>query len=42
MLPKRVTFLIDPAGVIRKVYEVQDVAGHAEVVLGDILSGAAH
>lgn len=42
MLAKRMTFLIDPAGVVRRVYEVQDVASHPEVVLGDILSGAAH
>lgn len=39
---KRVTFLIDPAGVVRRVYEVQDVATHPETVLADIVSGAAH
>ncbi len=40
--PKRLTFLIDPHGIVRRVYEVQDVATHPETVLADILSGAAH
>lgn len=40
--PKRLTFLIDPAGVVRRVYTVSDVATHPEAVLNDILSGAAH
>lgn len=40
MIAKRMTYLIDPAGVVRKVYAVEDVATHPEVVLGDILSGA--
>ena len=34
--PKRLSFLIDPGGVIRKVYNVADVAGHAAEVLRDI------
>lgn len=36
--PKRLTFLIDPEGKVRKVYEVTDTAGHAEAVLADITS----
>lgn len=32
----RVTFLIDPAGVIRKVYDKVDVAKHSEEVLADL------
>ena len=34
--PKRLSFLIDPHGVIRKVYAVTDVAGHAAAVLRDL------
>ena len=34
--PKRVSFLIDPEGVVRRTYEVTDPAGHAEVVLADL------
>ena len=34
--PKRVTFLIDPAGTIAKVYEVADAGAHPEVVLEDL------
>ena len=34
--PKRLTFLIDPKGVVRKVYEVTDVAAHPQHVLDDI------
>ena len=33
---KRVSFLIDPSGVIAKVYEVSDTAGHAATVLADL------
>lgn len=40
--PKRLTFLIDPAGVVRRLYDVKDVTTHPETVLADILSGAAH
>jgi peroxiredoxin len=36
--PKRVTFLIDPTGAVRKRYEVTDVATHAGDVLQEILS----
>jgi peroxiredoxin Q/BCP len=40
--PKRVTFLIDPDGVVRRVYQVTDTATHPEQVLADILSAAGH
>jgi len=33
---RRVTFLIDPGGIVRKVYEVTDVASHPEQVLADL------
>ena len=33
---KRRTFLIDPDGVIRKVYRVRDIAGHPEELLTDL------
>ncbi len=36
--PRRHTFLIDPDGIVRKVYEVTDVAGHPGEVLDDIRS----
>jgi len=36
--PKRVTYLIDPEGVVAKVYEVTDVAAHPDEVLADIRS----
>ena len=41
--PLRYSFLIDPAGVVQRVYDVDDVARHAEVVLADLdrLTGAA-
>jgi len=35
---KRITFLIDPNGVIAKVYEVTDVGTHPDEVLADIKS----
>jgi len=35
-LPKRVSYLIDPQGVIRRVYSVTDTAGHAAAVLADL------
>ena len=35
-MPKRVSYLIDPEGVIRRSYEVKDTAGHAAEVLGDL------
>jgi peroxiredoxin Q/BCP len=34
--PRRMSFLIDPEGTVRKVYAVTDVAGHAGVVLRDL------
>jgi peroxiredoxin Q/BCP len=34
--PKRLTFLIDPDGIVRKVYEVADVASHPQQVLDDV------
>lgn len=34
--PERVSYLIDPDGIIRTVYEVADVAAHAAVVLHDL------
>jgi peroxiredoxin len=35
-VPRRVTFLIDPARVVRRVYEVSDVGHHADEVLADL------
>lgn len=34
--PKRISYLIDPEGVIAKTYEVTDPAGHAGAVLTDL------
>jgi thioredoxin-dependent peroxiredoxin len=34
--PMRHSFLIDPAGVVRRAYDVTDVAGHAAAVLADV------
>lgn len=34
-LPLRISYLIDPEGVIRKSYDVTDVAAHAGEVLED-------
>lgn len=34
--PRRLSFLIDPEGVVRRVYRVSDVAAHAGEVLDDI------
>jgi peroxiredoxin Q/BCP len=33
---KRRTFVIDPSGVIRRVYRVTDIAGHPGQVLDDL------
>lgn len=33
---RRMSFLIDPDGVIRRVYDVYDVATHADEVLDDL------
>ena len=40
--PLRVSYLIDPTGVIRRTYAVSDVHGHADEVLADLarLQGA--
>jgi peroxiredoxin Q/BCP len=35
-LPERRTFLIDPAGVVREVYDVSDVDAHPGEVLADL------
>jgi peroxiredoxin Q/BCP len=34
--PMRVTYLVDPAGTVRRAYQVTDNAAHAEEVLGDL------
>ena len=34
--PKRISYLIDPDGVIQRAYEVTDVAAHADDVLADL------
>lgn len=34
--PRRHTILIDPAGVVRRLYDVKDVAANAADVLADI------
>lgn len=34
--PQRISYLIDPDGVIVKAYEVADPAGHAAAVLADL------
>jgi peroxiredoxin Q/BCP len=34
--PKRVTFVVDPKGVIRKIYKDVDCAGHAEEIESDV------
>jgi thioredoxin-dependent peroxiredoxin len=34
--PQRVSFLIDPTGVIRAVYEVKELAEHATQVVADL------
>lgn len=40
--PLRVSFLIDPDGIVRRSYTVTDVGGHADEVLADLdaLQGA--
>jgi peroxiredoxin len=35
-VPRRVTFLIDPLRIVRRVYDVVDVAHHADEVLADL------
>lgn len=34
--PERISYLIDPDGVIRRSYAVHDVAGHAAAVIADL------
>ena len=34
--PRRISYLVDPEGVIRRSYVVTDTAGHAGVVLADL------
>lgn len=34
--PDRLSYLIDPAGIIRRSYAVHDVAGHADAVIADL------
>lgn len=34
--PKRISYLIDPDGMIAKTYEVSDPAGHGTEVLADL------
>lgn len=34
--PQRISYLIDPEGVITKAYEVTDPAGHAVEVIADL------
>ena len=36
MWPRRISYLVDPEGVIRRSYVVKDTAGHAGEVLGDL------
>ena len=36
-VPRRVTYLIDPAGLVRRAYDVgRHIEGHAEEVLADL------
>ena len=34
--PSRHSFLIDPEGIVRRSYDVDDVARHAAIVLADL------
>lgn len=36
--PRRRSFLIDPDGVVRRIYDVTDVAGHPQQVLDDLIA----
>lgn len=36
LMPKRVTFLIDPTGVVRKIYPKVDVNEHVQEVIRDL------
>ena len=35
-LPKRITFLLDPDGVVAKVCEVSDAGAHPDEVVADL------
>jgi thioredoxin-dependent peroxiredoxin len=35
--PERLSYLIDPAGVVSRSYAVHDVAGHAALVIADLI-----
>lgn len=35
-MSRRVAYLLDPAGIVRRAYEVSDVAGFAAAVLDDL------
>ena len=34
--PRRLSYLIDPEGIVRRAYGVSDVSAHADAVLGDL------
>jgi peroxiredoxin Q/BCP len=34
--PRRMSYLIDPDGIVRMIYDVTDVAAHADEVLVDL------
>ena len=36
--PQRVTYLVDPEGIVQRAYLVTDNAAHPEEVLGDLRS----
>ena len=36
--PKRITYLIDPDGMVAKFYEVADIGAHPGEVLDDVLA----
>ncbi len=36
--PRRRSFLIDPDGIVRKIYDVTDTAGHPQQVLDDLIA----
>ena len=36
--PRRRSFLIDPGGIVRKIYDVTDTAGHPQQVLDDLIA----
>jgi hypothetical protein len=36
--PRRRSFLIDPDGIVRRIYDVTDTAGHPQQVLDDLMA----